>query len=81
MRLGVYFDGFAATGDMLESARAAEAAGAASLWFAQHMGYRDAFLSAAAAARRHVAGRARADRDQRLSLAAAVGGDVDRHAQ
>jgi len=50
MRLGVYFDGFASTGDMLEGARAAEAAGAASLWFAQHMGYRDAFLSAAAAA-------------------------------
>jgi 5,10-methylenetetrahydromethanopterin reductase len=50
MHLGVYFDGFAATGDMIESARAAEAAGAASLWFAQHMGYRDAFLSAAAAA-------------------------------
>jgi 5,10-methylenetetrahydromethanopterin reductase len=50
MRLGVYFDGFAATGDMIESARAAETAGAASLWFAQHMGYRDAFLSAAAAA-------------------------------
>jgi 5,10-methylenetetrahydromethanopterin reductase len=50
MRLGVYFDGFAATSDMLESARAAEAAGAASLWFAQHMGYRDAFLSAGAAA-------------------------------
>jgi 5,10-methylenetetrahydromethanopterin reductase len=50
MRLGVYFDGFSATADMLEAARAAEEAGAASLWFAQHMGYRDAFISAAAAA-------------------------------
>ena len=78
MRLGVYFDGFAATSDMLDSARAAEAAGAASLWFAQHMGYRDAFLSAAAAAGVTSRGRARAYRDQRLSVAAAVGRDVDR---
>jgi 5,10-methylenetetrahydromethanopterin reductase len=50
MRLGVYFDGFATTTEMLDGARAAEEAGAASLWFAQHMGYRDAFLGAAAAA-------------------------------
>ena len=50
MRLGVYFDGFATTADMLAAARAAEEAGAVSLWFAQHMGYRDAFLGAAAAA-------------------------------
>jgi 5,10-methylenetetrahydromethanopterin reductase len=50
MRLGVYFDGFAATRDMLKAAQAAEAAGASALWFAQHMGYRDAFVSAAAAA-------------------------------
>jgi len=50
MRLGVYFDGFATTADMLGAARAAEQAGAHSLWFAQHMGYRDAFLSAGAAA-------------------------------
>jgi 5,10-methylenetetrahydromethanopterin reductase len=50
MRLGVYFDGFTPTSDMREAARAAEEAGAASLWFAQHMGHRDAFMSAAAAA-------------------------------
>jgi len=50
MQLGVYFDGFAATRDMLKAAQAAEAAGASALWFAQHMGYRDAFVSAAAAA-------------------------------
>jgi 5,10-methylenetetrahydromethanopterin reductase len=50
MRLGVYFDGFATTAEMCDVARAAEEAGAASLWFAQQMGYRDAFLSAAAVA-------------------------------
>jgi 5,10-methylenetetrahydromethanopterin reductase len=50
MRVGVYFDGFATTSEMQDAARAAEEAGAASLWFAQHMGYRDAFLSAAAVA-------------------------------
>jgi 5,10-methylenetetrahydromethanopterin reductase len=50
MRVGVYFDGFATTSEMQDAARTAEEAGAASLWFAQHMGYRDAFLSAAAAA-------------------------------
>jgi len=50
MRVGVYFDGFATTSEMQDAARAAEDAGAASLWFAQHMGYRDAFLSAAATA-------------------------------
>jgi 5,10-methylenetetrahydromethanopterin reductase len=50
MRLSVYFDGFAPMAEMLEDARAAEHAGAAALWFAQHMGYRDAFLNATAAA-------------------------------
>lgn len=50
MRLGVFFDGFSSSAQMLEVARAAEAAGAASLWFAQHMGYRDAFAWAIAAA-------------------------------
>jgi 5,10-methylenetetrahydromethanopterin reductase len=55
MRVGVYFDGFATTSEMQDAARAAEEAGAASLWFAQHMGYRDAFLSAAAGATRRAA--------------------------
>jgi 5,10-methylenetetrahydromethanopterin reductase len=50
MRLGVYFDGFATMSEMQDAARAAEEAGAASLWFAQHMGYRDAIVWAAAAA-------------------------------
>jgi 5,10-methylenetetrahydromethanopterin reductase len=50
MPVGVFFDGFASTGEMLEVCREAEAAGAASLWFAQHMGYRDALIMATAAA-------------------------------
>jgi 5,10-methylenetetrahydromethanopterin reductase len=50
MPVGVFFDGFSSTAEMLEVARAAEDAGAASLWFAQHMGYRDAIVWAAAAA-------------------------------
>jgi 5,10-methylenetetrahydromethanopterin reductase len=50
MGLGVFFDGFARMGEMLGAARAAEEAGADSLWFAQHMGYREAFMEAAVAA-------------------------------
>jgi 5,10-methylenetetrahydromethanopterin reductase len=50
MAVGVFFDGFASTAEMLEVCRAAELAGASSLWFAQHMGYREAIVSAAAAA-------------------------------
>lgn len=50
MKIGVQFDGFASLGAMVEAARAAERAGASSLWFAQHMGYREAFASAMAAA-------------------------------
>lgn len=50
MRVGVFFDGFSSTAEMLEIARGAEAAGAESLWFAQHMGYRDAIVWATAAA-------------------------------
>jgi 5,10-methylenetetrahydromethanopterin reductase len=51
MRISVYFDGFATISEMLEAAAAAESAGASALWYAQHMGYRDAFVSAATAAR------------------------------
>jgi 5,10-methylenetetrahydromethanopterin reductase len=47
--LGVYFDGFSSTAEMLEVARGAEAAGADSLWFAQHMGFREAMVWATAA--------------------------------
>lgn len=50
MQIGVFFDGFSSTAEMLEVSRAAEEAGAASLWFAQHMGYRDALVWAAYAA-------------------------------
>lgn len=50
MSLGVYFDGFSPTQEMLEVARAAEDAGAESLWFAQHMGFREAVVWATAAA-------------------------------
>src|SRR5579863_2057262 len=50
MRLGVFFDGFSTTAEMLEVSHRAEEAGAHSLWFAQHMGYRDAIVWATAAA-------------------------------
>lgn len=49
MSLGIYFDGFCPTSEMLEVARDAEAAGADSLWFAQHMGFREALIWATAA--------------------------------
>jgi 5,10-methylenetetrahydromethanopterin reductase len=50
MRLGIYFDGFSSTENMLEVSRQAEEAGADSLWFAQHMGYREAMIMAGATA-------------------------------
>jgi 5,10-methylenetetrahydromethanopterin reductase len=50
MPVGVFFDGFSSTAEMREVCRAAEDAGASSLWFAQHMGYRDAMVWATAAA-------------------------------
>jgi 5,10-methylenetetrahydromethanopterin reductase len=50
MRLGIYFDGFSSASETIEVAREAEAAGADSLWFAQHMGYREAMIMAAAVA-------------------------------
>src|SRR5690349_19614257 len=50
MPVGVFFDGFSSTAEMLEVCREAELAGASSLWFAQHMGYRDALVWAASAA-------------------------------
>ncbi len=50
MRLGIYFDGFSPASEMLEISRQAEAAGADSLWFAQHMGYREALIMTAAVA-------------------------------
>lgn len=50
MPVGVFFDGFSSSAEMLETCRAAEHAGASSLWFAQHMGYREALVWATAAA-------------------------------
>ena len=50
MKLGIVFDGFESSAEMLATARASEEAGADSLWFAQHMGYRDALVWAGAAA-------------------------------
>jgi 5,10-methylenetetrahydromethanopterin reductase len=50
MPVGVFFDGFSSTAEMLEVCREAELAGATSLWFAQHMGYREAMVWATAAA-------------------------------
>src|SRR2546423_13323798 len=50
MPVGVFFDGFSSTAEMLEVCREAELAGASSLWFAQHMGYREAMVWATAAA-------------------------------
>jgi 5,10-methylenetetrahydromethanopterin reductase len=50
MRLGIYFDGFSSASEMMEVAHQAELAGAHSLWFAQHMGYREAMMMAAAVA-------------------------------
>jgi alkanesulfonate monooxygenase SsuD/methylene tetrahydromethanopterin reductase-like flavin-dependent oxidoreductase (luciferase family) len=45
MKLGVSFDGFAPYGEALGFAREAAAAGAASLWMADHLGYREPIVS------------------------------------
>lgn len=45
VRIGVSFDGFIPFSDSLTIAREAEAAGAASLWMAEHLGYRDSLGS------------------------------------
>lgn len=45
VRLGVAFDGFSPTGEALEMARQAVQAGAASLWVAEHLGYREAAVT------------------------------------
>ena len=50
MNIGIFFDGFCSSAEMLEVSRKAEEAGAKSIWFAQHMGYRDAIVWAAACA-------------------------------
>lgn len=50
MRIGIYFDGFSPIKETMAICRQAEEAGTDSLWFAQHMGYREAFMSAMAVA-------------------------------
>ena len=47
-RLGIMFDGFDTTADMVETVRRAEDVGADSVWIAEHMGYREAVTCAAA---------------------------------
>jgi len=44
-RVGVAFDGFVPTGEAIELARRAVAAGATSLWMAEHLGYREAAVT------------------------------------
>jgi len=44
-RLGVSFDGFITYDESIDLARRAVAAGASSLWMAEHLGYRDALVS------------------------------------
>lgn len=45
MKLGVSFDGFAPYGEALTFAKEAAAAGAKSLWMADHLGYREPIVS------------------------------------
>jgi 5,10-methylenetetrahydromethanopterin reductase len=45
MKIGVSFDGFAPYGEALAFAKEAAAAGAQSLWMADHLGYRDPITS------------------------------------
>lgn len=47
-RLGVLFDGFDHAGETVRLAREAEAAGVASVWMAEHMGYREAIAASGA---------------------------------
>ena len=48
--IGVVFDGFDDAREMIRLAQGAEAAGAASVWVAEHMGYREAVTACAAIA-------------------------------
>jgi 5,10-methylenetetrahydromethanopterin reductase len=45
IRFGVSFDGFEDTATALATARQVVAAGAQSLWMAEHMGYREAMVT------------------------------------
>jgi 5,10-methylenetetrahydromethanopterin reductase len=48
VQVGIAFDGFAPFPEAVETARQAVAAGAASLWMAEHLGYREAIVSSLA---------------------------------
>lgn len=48
VKIGVSFDGFAPFAEALETAKNAVAAGAKSLWMAEHLGYREAIVSCTA---------------------------------
>ena len=48
LRVGVSFDGFITTGEAIDLAQRAVAAGARSLWVAEHLGYREAITTCAA---------------------------------
>jgi 5,10-methylenetetrahydromethanopterin reductase len=45
LRVGVSFDGFITTGEAIDLAQRAVAAGARSLWVAEHLGYREAIAT------------------------------------
>jgi 5,10-methylenetetrahydromethanopterin reductase len=45
LRLGMRFDGFDPVGETIEVAQQAEAAGASTIWMAEHLGYREAAVS------------------------------------
>ena len=45
LRLGMRFDGFDPVGETVEVATQAEQAGAATIWMAEHLGYREAVVS------------------------------------
>lgn len=48
MRVGIALDGMTSVHEMMELARYAEASGVASVWVAEHMGYRDGLASSMA---------------------------------
>lgn len=48
VRVGVAFDGFVSTGEAIDLAERATAAGAQSLWVAEHLGYREAIATCVA---------------------------------
>jgi 5,10-methylenetetrahydromethanopterin reductase len=49
-RVGIAFDGFMSATAAVDLARSAEESGAASFWFAEHMGYREAIVNCTAIA-------------------------------